>query len=238
MRLLRYMARIWERQLTEEPRARAFHPIIPVLLHHGPRAWPWPTRFRDCFAGGSALHRSLAPHLIDFDFVLDDLVVRTDEQLLSRSMGAVGRLALIALRNARSTPFLAGHFAAVLRTLRDGLREPQVVPALAQLVRNVLTVGEGKPEPVRALLVDALPTQHRSDVMSTADLLRAEGRTEGRTKGRLEARRESLLEFLESRFGSVSATARLRIAQASLETLVRWIRSGAVARTLEDVFAE
>ena len=68
--------------------------------------------------------------------------------------------------------------------------------------------------------------------MSTADMLRAEGRLEGR----LEARRESLLELLEIKFGRVDPAVRVRVEQAPLEKLTAWMRRFVVAATLEEVF--
>jgi hypothetical protein len=65
--------------------------------------------------------------------------------------------------------------------------------------------------------------------MTAADQLRAEGR--------LEARRETLLEILESKFGSVDPSVRRRIESGALEQLVVWIRRVVGARSVEEVFA-
>ncbi len=240
-RLLSYATRIWERHDAESPSARP-PLIVPVLIHQGPRPWPWSTRFRDRCAGDAALRDSLVPHLIDFEFVLDDLGAQSDEELFGRAMSAIGRLTLIALRNGRIEIGLADLVARFLRALHDDLRGPSVVPALSQLISYVLAVGEGKPRQVRATLAAALPDEHRSDVMTTADMLRAEGRAEGKAEGKaeglIEGWRASLLGLVEARFGAISPEARERIAAAKLAQLRRWQRRVLSASDERTLFAK
>jgi len=68
--------------------------------------------------------------------------------------------------------------------------------------------------------------------MSTADMLRAEGRLEGR----LEGRRESLLDQLEIKFGPVEPSVRARVEQAPLEQVTAWMRRIVVVSSLREVF--
>lgn len=230
LRLLAYMTRIWERHAREHLGDATLPPIVPLLIHQGPRPWPWPTRFRHALVESPELRGPLGVRLLDFDFIVDDLACISDELLLARGMDAIARLTLLALRHARAKPRLADHVAAAMATLRDDLRGPSTVPALAQLVRYVLEVGEGPPANVRATLAAALHPDQRSSVMSTADLLRAEGR--------VEARRETLQEILEIRFGAIDQSLRERIATASIEQLVVWIRRSAVANSVASVFTD
>jgi hypothetical protein len=64
--------------------------------------------------------------------------------------------------------------------------------------------------------------------MTTADMLRAEGR--------LEARRESLLEQLEIKFSPVDSAVRARVEQAPIEQVTAWMRRIVVVSTLGEVF--
>ena len=41
LRLLRYQTRIWERHAAAHPDEPRIPPIVPMLLHHGPKPWPW-----------------------------------------------------------------------------------------------------------------------------------------------------------------------------------------------------
>ena len=64
--------------------------------------------------------------------------------------------------------------------------------------------------------------------MTSADMLRAEGR--------LEAHQERLLELLEIKFGPVAPAIRERIGAASLDQLVQWMRRFVLSPSLEAVF--
>ena len=200
-----------------------------LLLHHGPRPWPWKPRFSSVLAVDARSLAAFGPLLLGFDFVLDDLARQTDAQILDRAMDAIARLALVALRCSRSRPRLFEHVANVMQRLDSELRGPAGIPSLARLARHVLEVDDSPPEVVRSAIAAAVSREFRSSVMSTADMLRAEGR--------LEARRESLLELLEVKFGSLRPAFRARVEQASLEQSTAWMRRVVVVSTLEEVFA-
>ena len=68
--------------------------------------------------------------------------------------------------------------------------------------------------------------------MTTADMLRDEGRVEGQLKGR----RDGLLEQLEVKFGCVDPAVRARIEQAPLDQVTAWMRRFAVAASIGEVF--
>jgi hypothetical protein len=76
--------------------------------------------------------------------------------------------------------------------------------------------------------------------MSTADMLRAEGRAEGcaqgRAEGRIEHASEVLLRLLTRKFGPVPDAARGRVDGASLEQLDLWSERVLDAATMNEVF--
>ena len=228
LRLLRYQARIWERHTAEHPKEPRVPPILPLLLHHGPKPWPWKPRFSSILAVDERALAAFGRKVLGFDFVLDDLAQQTDAQILDRAMDAVARLALVALRSSRILPRLFEHVARVMQALESELRGPAVMPALARLARYVFEVDDSPPEVVRSAFTAALPREIRSSVMTTADMLRAEGRLEGR--------REILLEQLEIKFGPVDPTVRVRVQQAPLEKLTAWTRRIVVVATVGEVF--
>jgi predicted transposase YdaD len=237
LRLLRYQTRIWERHVAENPDDLRLPPIVPLLLHHGPKPWPWEPTFARVLALDGRARAAFGRRLLDFEFLLDDLAAQTDQQILDRASDAIARLTLIALRNSRMEPRLLEHVLEVMQALASELRGPAVVPALARLARYVLEVGDSPPEVIRSAFAAALPPEIRSSVMSTADMLRAEGRVEGRLEGRLEGRREMLLEQLEIKFGSLDTATRTRVESATHEQVIAWLRRFAVASTLDEVFA-
>ena len=207
----------------DEPR---IPPIVPLLLHHGPRPWPWKPSFSSVLNLDDRQRATFGPALLAFDFALDDLARQTDAQILGRASDAIVRLTLLSLRNGRSHPRLFELVADAMSALKQELRRPAVGPALERLARYALEVGEEPFAIVRAAFAKALVPKNRSEVMvSTADMLRA------------EARRETLLDLLEVKFGSVDPATRTRIEDAANEQVVAWIRRAAVVSSLEAVFA-
>jgi hypothetical protein len=76
--------------------------------------------------------------------------------------------------------------------------------------------------------------------MTTADMLRAEGRAEGLAEGLAEGvgkgAARTLMRLLTRKFGSLPDTARERIDAASIEQLDIWSERVLDAATLADVF--
>ncbi len=166
-------------------------------------------------------------HLLDFEFVLDDLARQTDAQILGRMSDAIVRLTLFALRNARANSRLFERVASAMSTMRDELRGREVGPAIARLARHAVNVDEVPVETVHAAFENSLvPTEWSEAMATTADYLRAEGH------------RESLLVQLEVKFGPVDPAIRARVEQASPEQVITWIRRIVVVDSLAKVFAD
>jgi hypothetical protein len=134
-RFLGYQSRIWERHRADPPRDGRRPPIFVVLLHHGPRPWPGAPRFSDGFGLDDAQRAAFGARLLDFEFALDDLATRSDEQLLARDGSAVVKLTLLALRNSRSHPRLHELLAGAFAAHREELLHPDAEPAVTRRVR-------------------------------------------------------------------------------------------------------
>lgn len=232
LRLLGYLTRIWERDALLHPGQKR-PPIVPVLIHQGPRPWPWPTRHvASQVDADEDLVAELAPLHLDFGFVIDDLAGQSDSELLARGDDAIARLTLIALRNGRDHPRLLEHVAEMIRALEVDLRGPTVVEALDRLARYVFHVSERPLPDVFEAIGAAVDPETRSSLMTTAEHQIAAWRAEGG----LAARRACLIEILETRFGTVAAEVRRRIEEAPIEQLVAWFRRAAVANAASEVF--
>lgn len=227
LRLLRYQARIWERHSAEHPGDPRLPPIVTVLLFQGPKPWPWPTRFSGALALDDAQRAGFGRHLLDFEFVLDDLARQTDAQILGRASDAIVRLTLFALRNARANSRLFELVAAAMSTMRNDLRGREVGPAIARLARYAVKVDDVSFRTVQSAFENSLvPTEWSEAMFSTADQLQA------------EARRDILLEQLEIKFGNLDPATRVRVEKASPEQVIAWLRRMVVVHSLEKVFAE
>lgn len=118
-RFLRYQTRIWERHAAQHPDEPLLPPIVPLLLHHGPRPWPREPRFSSAIELDDIERVEFGANLVEFEFVLDDLSRHTDAQILSRTNDAVVRLTLLALRNGRSHSRLHELLGEAIRSLRE-----------------------------------------------------------------------------------------------------------------------
>ena len=105
-RLWRYIGKIWEWYLDDHDGATNLPVIVPVVLHHSEKGWAAPTSIVELFALSSEALCALGDYLPQLRLVLDDLSTQADDELRSRAMAAVPKLALWALKNARNSPDL------------------------------------------------------------------------------------------------------------------------------------
>src|SRR5688572_18981493 len=105
--MLRYMVRIWERYRQENPTLAWLPPIVPLVVHHNDTGWTASTCFYDIVDPVVEQLPDLARVTPRFEFLLDDVARAADEQVRARALNALGVLALLFLRDAR-TP---GRFA-------------------------------------------------------------------------------------------------------------------------------
>lgn len=91
-RLLGYLVRIWERWLTDQPRTKALPVIVPVVLYHGAQPWSAPLALDALLDIPEAVRPAIAPHVLRFTYLVDDLSEVPDDRLRSRAMTALGRL--------------------------------------------------------------------------------------------------------------------------------------------------
>jgi hypothetical protein len=233
LRLLGYLTRIWERFAAHHPATIGLPEIVPVLIHQGPRAWPWPATFESAKAVRLMRASARAPLPLDFGFVLDDLATLSDREILARGEDAIAKLTLFALRHGREGARLTELMIRAFQALAADLRGPSVGPALAMLARYVAHVTDEPWRAVRTSLAASLPPEVRSSFMTLADQLRAEGHAKGRAAGQIEALRDCLRDLLAARFGSVDAAVQKRIERARADALRRWIREFVHATSVE-----
>jgi predicted transposase/invertase (TIGR01784 family) len=102
--LLRYLIRIWERDVQA---GSSLRPIIPIVVYHGQERWRAATEFGGLFAGPA----SLQPYWPQFRYELQDLSTFSDEEIRGTVHLQIGLLVLKyifdpALRGRLSDIFL------------------------------------------------------------------------------------------------------------------------------------
>ena len=131
--------------------------------------------------------------------------------------GSLARSILAALAGERTGPM---RFEAIRRIITDFFSdEHQELAAQlsAMLWTFLLSASELQREEVAAIVNESIPPGQREQFMSTAEMLKEEGRKEGRregqSEGRIEALQVAVLDLLETRFTTIPDDLRQKIAQ-------------------------
>ncbi|KYG03912.1 hypothetical protein BE21_49445 [Sorangium cellulosum] len=242
-RLLRYMVRIWEHHLAEQPGAKRLPAIVPVVLHHSERGWASGTSLEELLDLDEGARVAVGEHVPRFRFVLDDLSQEADEALKARRMSAFSRLVLWCLRHAREPEELLARLGKWLDLMNDVRRAPNGAEALRTIWRYILATNErDEADEVLQRLLAAAGESWKEEIVSAADQLvergRQEGLREGLREGLQQGRRHMLLRQLGARFGALPDAAVAQINAADIAELDRWSERVLTAPTLADVLSE
>lgn len=224
--------------------------VLPVLLHHGERAWPTAPAatahpdLQDLAPEAATLLAGLQPGV---RYLCDDLSCRSEADLRRPGLTPFAQLTLLCLQFLRGrddAEVLAAieRWADLLRAVDRG-RGGQA--ALEALSFYFLYVTELPPQQIAAAFAEALQRRAEEFLMSTAEKLIAQGRDEGLRRGKAEGRAEGKAEgrtamlerLLTARFGPLPPAAGERIRRGSEEELDRWAIAALDAPTLAAVLA-
>lgn len=251
-RLLRYQVRIWDRWSLDHPRAKTLPMILPVVLYHGAAPWLEPRSFDARIEVPAAIRPAVAPHMVRFVYLLQDLSEISDDELRDHPMlTPLTKLAVLCFKHARTRADFLTLLAGWMDIVREVARGPHGMDALAQVMRYVLEVNEHVGvESLRAMLDRELGSNRRDAIMTTLrdyyESGRLQGVEEGVRKGHKKGVREGrkrgaqqiLLRQLRQRFGdAVGPEVERRIATASLNKIERWSERMLLAATLDEVVA-
>lgn len=109
--------------------------IVPVVLYHGAEPWSAAMALDALLDIREAVRPAVAPHLLRFSYVVDDLSEVPDNRLRARAMTALARLVAACFKHARTRADLL----ELLGDWDDAVRElagaPNGLEALALVVR-------------------------------------------------------------------------------------------------------
>lgn len=228
LKLLEYAVRVLLRHTRENPGETTLPPVLALVVHHGPGGFRHADDLASRYRLDPQLLEAVGIHLPQFRILVDDLTRATAEELRERTLTALARLVLAALREAASARDLAKilrslrfHFAAAHREGGD--------PALLGAVLTYLSrIRDTPPQEVQRLIQAELDPEMGQVMISTYDQLLQEGA--------IRAAVEILLELLTEKFGKLTPETVERVRGARMEELLGWTRSVIRAATLEDVF--
>jgi hypothetical protein len=221
-RMLRYVVRIWDQYLVEQPGATRLPAVIPVVVHHHRRRrWSAPTRLLDLLDLDTEAAEAVREYLPRFRFLLDDLAVVDEPALRARPLTPSARVALWLLKivagNARLADDLQG-WGGDLRAVLDG---PGGMEDFVAVLSYLETAGKVPTGGMRDLFARLGP-QAEEAYVTTAEMLRAEGRA------------EALVQLLTLKFGPLSPAALDTVHAASTDQLETWTARVLTADTLDE----
>lgn len=219
--------------LRSNPGAKALPPVLPLVVHHGERAWTAARSVRS-LVDVTGLPADVASYVLapqpDLEFVLDDLATATHDSLEARRLSAVADLALRFLQFLRhvdedeATKLIVG-WQQLLRLLLAHSRGRDVLEALLSWHMAGTRSGE---QPLRAAMARIHDSEVRQTMKSALDDLLDQGREEGM--------RELVRRLLGERFGPLPADGEARFAKGSQADLETWALRTLRATSLADVF--
>jgi hypothetical protein len=234
--------------LDGHPDAEYLPAILPVVLYQGTRPWRAPTSLLELTNLSPEARLDLAPHLLQFSFVLDDLCATDDRDIDARLVGPVPRLTLGLMKHYKSREvlvFLAQH-ADDVRTLNASEHGRLW---LFYLLRYIDYVHPDIDRETLISLLTSLLGEEFEQTMVTFDELIVQrfgaeateriyqrGRKDGIEKA-CERQRALLLRQLGQRFGTVPEAITERVARASADDLERWAERIIDAPSLDELFA-
>ena len=223
LRLLEYMAAAW-RQRDSNIGLRTLHPIIPVVICHGPRRRVVPESFMELIDVPEALAGKLP--LLDLGIEIHDLGGIPDPELAD-DPATRGALRAMKLTHVKDPP---------IATLLEIVQELATRPG-DSLVRKAAVVY--------LLRVLGLSDEHYVALMNAQDQgvrdIGVQDRSgkagvERQGRGREEGQADLILMQLEERFGPVPADVVERVRTAGTAQLEAWSKSLLYARDLHGVF--
>lgn len=224
-RMLRYVVRIWDRYLAGHPEAVRLPAVIPLVVHHNRRPWAGPVQVLDLVDLDAGVTGAVQDCLPRFRFLLDDLA-RVDERALRvRPLTASARITLLLLKIAAGNSRLVADLRPWSDDRRAIVGRPGGVEEFAALLRYIEVVGEAPAGQLHDLVASLGPEAEEA-YMTTAEMLRAEGRA------------EALVQLLTLKFGSLPPAASHAVHAASSDQLQTWTARVLTADSLEDVLRQ
>ena len=237
--LLRYMVHIWFDHLRRHKQARKLPPILPVVIHHGEKAWAVDPEFSALIACPVDIP-GLLSFTPKFRFAFADLATVDAETLRTGAGSATIRATLLALKESRSARSLQDLLMSWATVLNELEREADGIHAIELISQYLVAVRQA--EEFEHIDYHALGLGKTSEALMTREAYllkkgREEGREEGIEKGIEKGQRTLLLNQLRGKFSHVPPAVAARVEAADAAALARWSMRLLAASNLDDVFA-
>lgn len=227
-RMLRYITRIWDRYLDDHPHTRQLPAVIPVVVHQGPGRWTSPEQLLDLIDLDPVGKKAMQDWLPSLGYLLDDLAATRTGQLLGRGLTPQALVTLLLLKTAPGNPQLPSELRPWAAQLRAALDQPGGGEAFIALLTYIELVSEAPASELHDLAASLGPDAEEA-YMTTAEMLRTEGRAEGLA--------EALVQVLTIKFGMLPEDLPAKVRAASSRQVQEWTARAITAEKLDEVFS-
>ena len=225
LRLWAYLGQIWQWFVKNTSEAVKLPLIIPVVIHHSKTGWQAASNIDERVETPAAVRDVLTDKLPRLGYFLDDLTVQEDEALRARSMAALPRVVLWAMKNARHVKGFIHWMREWGQLFREVAQAHNGVHSFIILMSYILQVSDATPQQIEQFSKELGPLASEA-YMTGAQILHQEDR------------RSILVELLEKKFGDVPAPALQRIEQAGPDQLRGWLMRLLEAESVDEVLEE
>jgi predicted transposase YdaD len=157
--------------------------------------------------------------------------------------GHLARAILAAMQGERQGPM---GFEEVRRIVSELFEEEhrEVATELAALLWTfLLQASDLRRDEVRRIVEETIPPEEKDQFMSTAEMLKEEGRREGHQEGRHEGRHaalcDSVLDLLETRFNQIPPGLRESVLRIEdLDQLRALVRRAGICSSVDEFAAD
>jgi hypothetical protein len=227
LRLLRYVMRVWEAWLRENPRAQRLPAVLPIVLFQGPKPWTGPVRLTELVGLSPELLTLARRHLPELELTVQDLGHAPVLPPLAQTP-TVALLTLLLMRGAAGRADLVAIFKSHASLARELLGDPRSRGHFNLLVRYTEAMTKNDRETVAERILDAISLDPDHPGRSAAEYLINES-------DRL-VMQSVFTRLLRRRFGELDEATLARLESASMKDLERWIVRFVDAKKLGDVF--
>jgi predicted transposase/invertase (TIGR01784 family) len=223
LRLLRYLSRIWERCIKDQPRGTPLPVILQVVLSQNAEVWNVPTKFSELLNLPTVLASELAPFIPDFEYRHLQLAQMAFETIPGTPAG------ILVLRVMKAE--------RLGQLLEDPIWQEHLLnDTPAELLQMILRYMLGADIDM-AGFKDKVKVISNPETRSTAMTLAQQFRQEGRQEGHQQGRQVSIIETLEVRFDLVPSGLQEAIREVNDDARLRELQRTAIRCTFLEEFA-
>jgi predicted transposase/invertase (TIGR01784 family) len=222
LQLLRYLIKIWDQYLKQNPKAKKLPPIFPMVLYHGENKWHIADNFYSLVQDDEELLKPFTP---EFRYQLYDISHLPDEQIRGE---VIGKIVLLILKYSFKSE-LKQRLPEFISLLYHVANKSTALEILEVLLRYVVqATGQFDEKDIKEVIKQSSIGE---DVMQTfIDKYIQQGKQEGS--------KQLLINQIESRFGNIPNWAKQKIELADAMLINQWGIRLLNSESLDDVIGD